>query len=84
MRRTEDKKRVYIRADYSQAVLDKNADTLAHKPRLARPELWSGDMDQALKNICINKVDILVINHNQNRNGLNSKDSVFYYHASLF
>ena len=31
-----------------------------------------------------NKVDILVINHNQNRNGLNSKDSVFYYHASLF
>ena len=41
-------------------------------------------MDQAFKNICINKVDILVINHNQNRNGLNSKDSVFYYHASLF
>ena len=31
-----------------------------------------------------NKVDILVINHNQNRNGLNSKDSVFYYHGSLF
>ena len=70
MSRTEDKKTVYIRAYYSQAVLDKNADTLAHKLRPARPELLSGEMDQAFKNICIKKVDILVINHNQNRNGL--------------
>ena len=40
-------------------------------------------MDQVFTNIRKNKVDILVINHNQNRNGLNSKDSVFYYHATL-
>ena len=41
------------------------------------------EMDQVFTNIRKNKVDILVINHNQNRNGLNSKDSVFYYHATL-
>ena len=75
---------VFFRANYSQAVLDKNADALAHMLRLAVGELWSGNMDQAFKNFRKNKVDILVINHNQNRKGHNSKDSAFYYHASLF
>ena len=34
-------------------------------------------MDQAFKEIHKNKVDIPVLNHDQKRNGLNSKDSVF-------